>query len=59
MTKSAAQGKEKPPSQKQKERPRKFDALVKVGTTLSFDPTGEKLRITKIEGEQITFEKLP
>jgi hypothetical protein len=36
-----------------------FDAVVKVGTAITFAPTGERLRIAKIEGGEITFEKLP
>lgn len=38
---------------------RQFDAVVKVGTAITFAPTGERVRITKIEGNKITFEKSP
>ena len=36
-----------------------FRAQVEVGDVISFDPTGEQLRVSKIENGQITFEKLP
>lgn len=36
-----------------------IDTVVKEGDLISFDPTGEKLRVAKIEGGQITFEKTP
>lgn len=38
---------------------RTFRTQVAVGDVISFDPTGEQLRITKIERDRITFEKLP
>jgi hypothetical protein len=38
---------------------RVFRAQVEVGDVISFDPTGEQLRVSKIENGQITFEKLP
>ena len=36
-----------------------LDAIVRVGTAITFAPTGERLRVAKIENGQITFEKLP
>jgi hypothetical protein len=36
-----------------------LDAIVRVGTAITFAPTGERLRIAKIENGKITFEKLP
>jgi len=38
---------------------RHLDAVVRVGTAITFAPTGERLRVTKIEKGEITFEKLP
>jgi hypothetical protein len=59
-----AQGKGRKPSSSRKPSHEKssvqqFDAVVKVGTAITFAPTGERLRITKIEGGEITFEKMP
>jgi hypothetical protein len=59
MKTKPAQGKGRKPSSARKPNMRQFDALVKVGTAITFAPTGEKVRITKIEGGEITFEKLP
>jgi hypothetical protein len=39
--------------------PRVVDAVVQEGDLITFAPTGEKVRITKIERGQITFEKSP
>lgn len=39
--------------------PKVFDAIVEEGDLISFDPTGEKLRVTKIDGGKIVFEKTP
>jgi len=36
-----------------------FDTVVKEGDLITFDPTGEQLKVAKIEGGQITFEKTP
>lgn len=36
-----------------------FDTVVREGDMITFDPTGEILRIAKIDGETITIEKLP
>jgi hypothetical protein len=36
-----------------------LDAVVRVGTAITFAPTGERLRVAKIENGKITFEKLP
>ena len=36
-----------------------FRAEVGEGDVISFDPTGEQLRVSKIENGRITFEKLP
>jgi hypothetical protein len=36
-----------------------LDTVVRVGTAITFAPTGERLRVAKIEEGQITFEKLP
>lgn len=36
-----------------------FSTVVREGDLITFDPTGEQLKITKIEGETITIEKLP
>ena len=36
-----------------------FDTVVREGDLITFDPTGEILKIAKIEGETITIEKLP
>ncbi len=47
------------PSRAAASRPRHFDTVVKVGDRITFDPTGEQLRVAKIENGQITFEKLP
>lgn len=38
---------------------RVFRTQVAVGDVISFDPTGEELRVTRIEGGRITFEKQP
>lgn len=38
---------------------RHLDTVVRVGTAITFAPTGERLRVTKIEHGRITFEKLP
>lgn len=38
---------------------RLFSTRVVEGDVIRFDPTGEQLRVTKIEKGQITFEKLP
>lgn len=38
---------------------RHLDAVVRVGTAITFAPTGERLRVAKIEDGKITFEKLP
>jgi hypothetical protein len=38
---------------------RHLDTIVRVGTAITFAPTGERLRVAKIEDGQITFEKLP
>jgi hypothetical protein len=38
---------------------RHLDTIVRVGTAITFAPTGERLRVAKIEKGQITFEKLP
>lgn len=59
MKTKPAQGKGRKPSSPRKPNIQQFDAVVKVGTAITFDPTGERLRITKIEGGEITFEKLP
>ena len=36
-----------------------LDTVVRVGTAITFAPTGERLRVAKIENGEITFEKLP
>jgi hypothetical protein len=36
-----------------------FRTQVAEGDVIRFDPTGEQLRVTKIENGRITFEKLP
>ena len=36
-----------------------FNTVVREGDMITFDPTGEQLKITKIDGETITIEKLP
>lgn len=59
MKAKPAQGKGRKPSTTRKPSTQQFDAVVKVGTAITFAPTGEKVRITKIEGGEITFEKLP
>jgi hypothetical protein len=38
---------------------RTFRTQAAVGDVICFDPTGEQLRITKIERDSITFEKVP
>lgn len=38
---------------------RHLDTIVRVGTAITFAPTGERLRVAKIEDGKITFEKLP
>jgi len=38
---------------------RHLDTVVRVGTAITFAPTGERLRVTRIEHGRITFEKLP
>ena len=37
----------------------RFDTVVREGDMITFDPTGEQLKIAKIDGETITLEKLP
>ncbi len=59
MRAKPTQGKGRKSSPARKSNTQQFDAVVKVGTAITFAPTGEKLRITKIEGGEITFEKLP
>jgi len=59
MKTKPAQGKGRKPSSSRKTSVQQFDAVVKVGTAITFAPTGERVRITKIEGGEITFEKLP
>ena len=58
MSKQKAQGKGKT-SRPKKQDLQTFDAVVGVGTAITFSPTGEQLRVTKIEGKKITFEKSP
>ena len=36
-----------------------FDTVVNEGDMITFGPTGEQLKIAKIDGETITIEKLP
>jgi hypothetical protein len=36
-----------------------FHTVVREGDLITFEPTGEQLKIAKIEGETITIEKLP
>jgi len=38
---------------------RHLDTGVREGTAITFAPTGERLRVAKIEAGKITFEKLP
>ena len=38
---------------------RHLDATMNEGDFISFGPSGEKLRINKISGSEITFEKIP
>jgi hypothetical protein len=38
---------------------RHLDTVVRVGTAITFAPTGERLRVTKIAHGRITFEKRP
>lgn len=38
---------------------RVFKTTVEVGDLITFDPTGEQLKIAKIERGRITFEKRP
>ena len=38
---------------------RTYRTQVAEGDVIQFDPTGEQLRVTKIEADRITFEKLP
>ena len=38
---------------------RHLDTVVREGTAITFAPTGERLRVAKIEAGKITFEKLP
>jgi hypothetical protein len=38
---------------------RTFRTQVAEGDVIQFAPTGEQLRVTKIEADRITFEKLP
>ena len=38
---------------------RTYRTQVAVGDVICFDPTGEQLRVAKIERDRITFEKLP
>lgn len=61
MKTKPAQGKGRKPTSASSRKPKtqQFDAVVKVGTAITFAPTGERLRITKIEGGEITFEKMP
>ena len=59
MKTKPAQGKGSKPSGARKASVQQFDAVVKVGTAITFAPTGERVRITKIEGGEITFEKMP
>ena len=38
---------------------RVFNTTVEEGDLITFDPTGEQLKIAKIERGRITFEKRP
>ena len=38
---------------------RVIDAIVEEGDLITFTPTGEQVRITKVEAGRITFEKSP
>ena len=38
---------------------RTFRTQVAEGDVIQFDPTGEQLRVAKVEADRITFEKLP
>lgn len=36
-----------------------YNTVVREGDSITFDPTGEELKITKIKDGTITIEKLP
>lgn len=57
--KKQAQGRVRKQPPASKSDMRQFDATVKVGTAITFAPTGEKVRVAKIANGTITFEKLP
>ncbi|HKJ00425.1 MAG TPA: hypothetical protein VKB51_18280 [bacterium] len=38
---------------------RVFRTQVAEGDVIRFDPSGEQLRVMKIENDRITFEKIP
>ena len=48
-----------PGGKKARTVPPVFHAVVREGDTITFDTTGEEIRITRIEDGKITFEKLP
>ena len=41
------------------EAPIQMDTLVEEGDLIAFEHTGETLKVTKIEGNTIVFEKSP
>ncbi|MDH4249238.1 MAG: hypothetical protein OEW39_15640 [Deltaproteobacteria bacterium] len=45
------------PGSKRPARATQVDTLVREGDFITFSPTGEQLRVAKIEAGQITFEK--
>jgi hypothetical protein len=57
--KAQAAARIQPEERKPQTGQRTFNTQVSEGDVIHFDPTGEQLRVTKIEKGRITFEKLP
>ena len=57
--KARAQARPQPAERKSRPAHRVYRTQVAEGDVIRFDPSGEQLRVTKIEDGQITFEKLP
>ena len=47
------------PHQGKQSEPITFESEVKVGDLITFEPTGEKLKVSRITKNNITFEKSP
>lgn len=48
-----------PQSQNPARQAQYFDAIVGEGTSITFGPTGEKIRIMRVGEDRVTLEKTP